>query len=41
MNPKKDIISIKDPNSRIMKNGDLGYRATTKKIENLEPYFEF
>ena len=34
------IFVIKDPNSRILKNGDLGYRATTKKINNVEPYFE-
>lgn len=28
-------FSIKDPNSRIMKNGDISYRLITKNISNL------
>lgn len=33
-------FTIKDPNSRIMKNGDIGYKLVTKPVENLEEYIE-
>lgn len=33
---KGTTFVILDPNSRILKNGDLTYRSTTKTIDNLD-----
>lgn len=30
---------IKDENSRIVKDGMVGYRTSTLKVDNLEPYY--
>ena len=31
---------IKDQNSQILKHGEISYRTITKRIDNLDPFFE-